>query len=438
MALSTLDDFEHGSIVALRHNGNYLSCKNDPFANHGLNVELITREHCNLWEQFRLSKYEDGTVSLQNLGGGFVSPVNDTVGSRWTHRGQSPEGGWERLRVARAGPEGGEQCRVHLQRGNYFVSIDTADPTQVKVGQDATNWLIMLAAVPTLNVAGLGLVDCGNNTWANMEPVQNSGDCARHQCFVRKVLRALKEVGAFYIIGHGLTSDLFDSLVQAKGNLPWKDDAEAADADFKLNLGLMDNGGPKQMAIQNIANGSGVPVGVLTALVEEYYSKAELLSHNLLHVMAVGYGLYTGDCTRPAWRGAWRDDDKLIFLRALFYHPGPSKKSDGTTPVRTTARHTDATWLTLLRNDDCDGLWIRTHIGDRPAKPPLSSALLVNTGNVMKTATTPGGGGNPFYEAVCHWVDRNEMSEQRTRISMPFFYDRKGGASFHGGGTGGC
>jgi hypothetical protein len=56
----------------------------------------------------------------------------------------------------------------------------------------------------------------------------------------------------------------------------------------------------------------------------------------------------------------------------------------------------------------------------------------------MKTATTPDGGGNPFYEAVCHWVDRTEMSEQRTRISMPFFYDRKKGASFHGGGTGGC
>ena len=412
MALSTLDDFEHGSIVALRHNGNYLSCKNDPFANHGLNVELITRRHCNLWEQFRLSKYEDGTVSLQNLGGGFVSPVNDTVGSRWTHRGQSPEGGWERLRVARV--EGGEQCRVHLQRGSYYVSIDTADPTKVKAGQDATNWLIMLAAVPTLNVAGLGLVDCGNDTWENTEPDQI---CARHQCFVRKVLRALKEVGAFYIIGHGLTSDLFDSLVQAKGNLPWKDDTvtlvfgaalvtptvggavtqgtntgtivsydadtftlkidtsdtftkaattivgvsgstptpASVTTDFKLNRGLMDNGGPKQMEIQNIANGSGVPVGVLTALVKDYYSKVELLSHNLLHVMAVGYGLYTGDYTRPAWRGAWRDADKLVGLRALFYHPGRSKKSDRTTPVRTTARHTDATWLTLLRNDDCEG-----------------------------------------------------------------------------------
>jgi isopenicillin N synthase-like dioxygenase len=201
---------------------------------------------------------------------------------------------------------------------------------------------------------------------------QFGGSCAREQHFVRKVLRALKEIGAFYIIGHGLPSDLFDSMVQANGHLPWKDDAEGGDGSFKLNLRLRDTrSGLNAQGIQNIADGTGLPVPVLSGLVDDYFERAELLSHHLLHIMAVAQGLLTGDFT-PAWRGAWRDGNESIGLRALFYHPGPRTKSSGST-VKTTARHTDATWLTLLRNDDCDGLHIGTEKGDVKVIPPTSS-----------------------------------------------------------------
>ena len=44
---------------------------------------------------------------------------------------------------------------------------------------------------------------------------------------------------------------------------------------------------------------------------------------------------------------------------------------------------------------------------------------------------------NNFYGAVCHYVQRKE-GEMRTRVSMPFFYDRLKGDEYHGGGTGGC
>ena len=49
----------------------------------------------------------------------------------------------------------------------------------------------------------------------------------------------------------------------------------------------------------------------------------------------------------------------------------------------------------------------------------MPGALLVNTGNVMRKAS------REFFDAVCHWVVRTERTESKTRVSMPFFYDRK-------------
>jgi len=428
-----IDEYEDRAVVALRHNRRYLSCRNDPYQSHGTGVDLITRGHCHEWEHFRLYKNSDGTISLQNMGGGFISPTNGAARSPWVRR---PQGAWERLHVTEVrGADGRIHVHSMIDGRPCYLTIDEEGSVTVSE-TNSTSWRILLAKVPTFNVAGLGLTDNGCH-WSDME--QNAFQCAcpRDQYFVRKVLRALKEVGAFYIVGHGVSSDLFDSIMQAYGHLPWKDDAEETDGNFKINHLLKDNReGLGRNNVQRIAERSGVPVEVLNGLTNEYFEKAEVLSHNLLHVMAVAYGLVTGNFN-PAWRGAWRDGDRYIGLRALYYHPGPRMKRNGTT-VRTTARHTDATWLTLLRNDDCDGLWIATERGDSKVVPPTANALLVNTGNVMKTATTPQGGGQSFYNAVCHWVERTEKTESHTRISMPFFYDRNAGATFYGDGTGGC
>ena len=133
--------------------------------------------------------------------------------------------------------------------------------------------------------------------------------------------------------------------------------------------------------------------------------------------------------------GSWRDNYRYMGLRFLSYHPGPQTDARGET-IYTTSCHTDATWLTLLMNDDAGGLHIRTKAGvDVAVRSATAGALLVNTGNVMKKAS------KGFFHAVCHWVVRTERTESMTRVSMPFFYDRSDDhkeTGFWNGGTGGC
>ena len=175
----------------------------------------------------------------------------------------------------------------------------------------------------------------------------------------------------------------------------------------------------------------GMDQAVFRATARNYFDDAEALSNGLLHALATAQELVEGP---TCWRGAWRDEFRYCGLRVLAYHPGPQVDTQGN-EIHTTARHTDATWLTLLMNDDRGGLHIATSTGDVAVNPPVAGALLVNTGNVMAKAS--GG----FFKAVCHWVLRTDRTESQTRVSMPFFYDRSDDSqttSFWNGGTGGC
>jgi hypothetical protein len=181
------------------------------------------------------------------------------------------------------------------------------------------------------------------------------------------------------------------------------------------------------------------------AMVTAYFAAAEELSNGLLHAIAAAQ-VFAGRAastpnpqlvaTAARYRGTWRDEYAYIGLRVLAYHPGPTRLEGGRR-VLTTGRHTDATWLTLLWNDEIAGLEIGTpQLGDIQLTPPAQGALLVNTGNVMAKAS------ESFFNSVCHWVKRTAATETETRVSMPFFYDRrndpKPGPGFWAGGTGGC
>jgi len=67
------------------------------------------------------------------------------------------------------------------------------------------------------------------------------GSIQPQRAFVLKVLRALKEVGAFYVNGHSLSSDLFQLCQAAYGNQPFQDDAlTGSDSSYKTNHRLYD------------------------------------------------------------------------------------------------------------------------------------------------------------------------------------------------------
>lgn len=85
-----MDSFEDGCMVALRVHNSAMGTRN-PFRyaalsenqgnDHTSDIFLNTSDHCK--DIFKLSKYADGTISLQNSAGWYLSPDGD----QWTFRG---------------------------------------------------------------------------------------------------------------------------------------------------------------------------------------------------------------------------------------------------------------------------------------------------------------------------------------------------------------
>lgn len=433
MAEESLESFEHGNFVALKLRSHvcekYLSWQI-------IDSKLTLRTECDYQEHFRLCKWCDGTFSLQHTYGyGYLSPTTPNEGVNWISRENAPDGGWERLRlqcVAHNCDNLVSEVQIYLQQKDQKWYIGLNLEGNLVVTATSTTWLIQLVQVPLINVLGLHLSSSASD-WSKLD-ARNCPLNDRRRGFILKLLRALREVGAFYIIGHGLSPDLFHTCQSVYGNQAYRDDADVGtDRTYKINERLFSTMEGFNHASITRLESTGLPGAALEDMIRMYVDDAEALSNGILHCMAAAQQFATG-AAHVSYRGAWRDRHQYIGLRCLSYHPGPMNTSSGKV-VTTTARHTDATWLTMLWNDNIPGLYIRPASEDILACPTIQGALLVNTGNVMKKASSN------FFNAVCHWVSRNLTTEKMTRISMPFFYDRFDDSSdtaFWNGGTGGC
>jgi len=150
----------------------------------------------------------------------------------------------------------------------------------------------------------------------------------------------------------------------------------------------------------------------------------EELSELLLHLLSLGQQLFQGKS--PPWRSQFQVD-KLLNTTCLIYHPGPTEEKEKEEKIyKTTVEHTDATWITLLIQDQQGGLQLRNQKGNWINANPVENGIIVNTGNVLSQES--GG----FFKAVCHRVIRTQQSASQTRFSIPFFYNKIGSQ------TGGC
>ena len=471
---SGLESFEHGAYVAVRlvrniTNRRFLSCASGPLTppssplptghqqqhHHkqaGCSATMSSK--CGEHEYFRLHKHADGTCSLQHAGGAFLSPVNGHDGSRWTCRDHCTQ--WERLHFTPVyhrsdGLVAGWRVHAVVEGERRFLGVpvrcgmpgvvpcvcrseNVPDCLDSACGPPALVWEVLLTQVPVLSAAGASLSD--DFGWSVFDArAMPPGDVRRG--LVLRVLRALREVGAFYLASHGLAHDLFHACQLALGGLPYVDDSvHGSDVSRKRNHLLFEAKG--------LQTNHGISADVLRvdpsahrALIREHFDAAEALSNGLLHAMAAAQAFGGGKAASVAarYRSVWRDKWRYAALRVLSYYPGPQADADGATIV-STSRHTDATWLTILTNDQVDGLHIHSAtLGDLPVSPPLAGALLINTGHVMAKASAG------FYSPVCHWVERTPASEAQTRVSMPFFYDRmddRDGPGFWAGHTNLC
>jgi len=101
------------------------------------------------------------------------------------------------------------------------------------------------------------------------------------------------------------------------------------------------------------------------------------------------------------------EDEEPYVLLKLIHYPATEVPQSGV------AAHVDFSWITLLLQDDCGGLEVRSPAGAWRAVPPAGGALLVNIGEILQFAT------RGYYVATPHRVRMGPAS--RPRISMPFF-----------------
>jgi len=212
--------FPNGAAVSLMtESGLYLSTTSDARTQHGVSAGLspTLRPHRQDWETWRLSCLGDGSYALQNRGHGYLSPINADA-DRWTFRAHIQA--WEtfHLEPEPSSMEAGLATRFTVRTviggGDLFLSAargasgDGGAAQVVVTREPVTWWRVRLVEVPLINLASFGRVEALHGEFSRRPHFL--GINRRTQQLVRTLLRAMVEIGAFYVVGHGVGNDLFD------------------------------------------------------------------------------------------------------------------------------------------------------------------------------------------------------------------------------------
>ena len=247
--------------------------------------------------------------------------------------------------------------------------------------------------------------------------------------------RACRETGFFSVIGHGISSELFDRLdASARAFFALPEGTKAAIAMpvagrawrgwFPLG-GEVTNGVPdrkegiyfgEQLNDTDPRVAAGLPlhgrnlfpadVPALRADVLEWITALTGLGHRLMSLIGVGLGL------PDDWFRTHLTADPTVLFR-IFHYPdnaAPTVTGAGAWGV---AEHTDYGLLTMLAQDDRGGLQVRARSGWVDVEP-VANSFVCNIGDMLERMT----GGR--YRSTPHRV-RNTSG--RDRLSFPFFFD---------------
>jgi isopenicillin N synthase-like dioxygenase len=139
----------------------------------------------------------------------------------------------------------------------------------------------------------------------------------------------------------------------------------------------------------------------LRATVLDYIAALTELGHAVMRGIALSLGL------EESYFDTHYTGDPLILFRIFNYPANADASGWGV------GEHTDYGLLTILRQDDCGGLQVKTRTGWIEA-PPLPNTFVCNIGDMLDRLT--GG----LYRSTPHRV-RNASG--RDRLSFPFFFD---------------
>ncbi len=248
----------------------------------------------------------------------------------------------------------------------------------------------------------------------------------------RAIGKACREVGFFYASGHGVSVELQEKMMalsqlffaqsheikmriaMAKGGRAWRGffpvgmELTAGLPDIKEGIYFGQELSDKHPAVlvgkpMHGANLFPEEPRDLRDVVLTYMNEITALGHALMGALSLSLGL-----EESYFHDRYTKDPLLLFR--IFHYPAPTVKQQQLWGV---GEHTDYGVLTILKQDDCGGLEVKTKAG-WVAAPPIENTFVCNIGDMLDRMT--GG----LYKSTPHRV-RNASG--RNRLSFPFFFD---------------
>lgn len=247
----------------------------------------------------------------------------------------------------------------------------------------------------------------------------------------RRIARACRESGFFYLIGHDVDERLqlqLEDLSRAffaqnletkldirmeKGGRAWRGyfpvGAELTSGRPDLKEGLyfgaeLGDDHPLVKSGTPLHGPNLFPPGIpfFREMVLEYMAAMTALGHTLVQGIALSLGL------DESYFAERYTNDPLILFRIFNYSPqGSEEQTWGV------GEHTDYGLLTILKQDETGGLQVKSKSGWTDAEP-IGGSFVCNIGDMLDRMT--GG----LYRSTPHRV---KSPSDRDRLSFPFFFD---------------
>jgi isopenicillin N synthase-like dioxygenase len=206
----------------------------------------------------------------------------------------------------------------------------------------------------------------------------------------RKIGDACRNIGFFYITGHGVPENLIAETFAASKrffSLPAAVKAEVAIENSACHRGYFSTGGEN-----------------LDPAKQKTGDLKEALGREMLHACAMSLDL------PETWFDGWLTAP-MTTLGPLHYPPQTGRITEAQIGA---GAHTDYGCLTLLAQDDAGGLHVRNAAGQWVDAPPIPGSFVVNIGDMMERWT------NGVFTSTLHRVIN---ISGRERYSLPFFFD---------------
>lgn len=256
---------------------------------------------------------------------------------------------------------------------------------------------------------------------------------AARRAIARTLGRAARDIGFFYIVGHGIPSSLIEAVFDQsavffalpepekleqsitrsrhnRGYVAMKgeslDPSKPPDLKEAFNIGLdLSPGDPRVVAGEPFRGVNLWPeLPGWRDVMLSYFDAAWALGRRLHRVIALDLGL-DEDVFEDKF------DQPMATLRLLHYPPHPATAAAGQAGA---GEHTDYGNVTLLYTDAVGGLEVRRRDGTWIAAPPIEGAFICNIGDCLMRWS------NDVYVSTPHRVVNRGGRE---RFSVAFFFD---------------